>query len=463
MASLRLRTAIVAAKATMRLSRMLGIGGGTAAPGLVAAFFEPAVLTRLVTALPRGSVIVTGTNGKTMIARMLSGLLARSGFHPVHNREGSNLLRGVITALIAQSDRTGRSAGDIGLWEVDEAALRIVMPEVKPKVIIMNNLFRDQLDRYGEVDSVRRGWAESLSVLPSSTTAILNADDPGVACLGRDLKNRVWYYGLEDPAMRLSQPVQTSDVRTCPFCRSRLEYELHFISHLGHYECRNCGWRRPSPDFRARAISLDDARAVSCTIETPDGAFKVTMQVPGVYNVYNALAAVAVATACGATRGQCAEGLAQVRAAFGRGEWLTVLGKQVGLFLIKNPTGASEVLRMLTWNKHQLKLMIAINDLIADGRDVSWLWDANFEMLAGCVNQVTVSGIRAQDMALRLKYAGIDPKMLKVENDIGQALRSAVHALGTDETLFVLPTYTALLEMQRLLSRWGCRSSYWQE
>jgi len=471
----------------MRLSRALGFGGGTAAPGLVAAFFDPTVLARLAACLPQGSVIVTGTNGKTTTGRMLAGILTEAGLHPIHNRAGSNLIRGMTAALIARSDLAGQPHGDIGLWEVDEATLPLAVREVQPRVVVLNNLFRDQLDRYGEVDTVRRLWAEALrnphplaspavQERGNMPTVILNADDPGVACLGRELDARVWYYGLEDPAMRLTRPVHAMDVRHCPFCHGRLVYELHFISHLGHYRCSNCGWGRPQPVFRASTIVFSQPSAVRCTIETPGGSFSGTLAVPGLYNVYNALAAVAAAMACGATLAQCREGLQQVRPAFGRGEWLDVEGRHVGLFLIKNPTGANEVLRMLTWTDplpgpppegggygRGLNVLIAINDLTADGRDVSWLWDADFEMLAGRVAQVTVSGIRTQDMALRLKYAGLDPATFVVENDIEQALRGALHRLNPGETLHVLPTYTALLATQRVLARWGCRPSYWEE
>ena len=465
-------------KATYRLIHLAGRGGGTAAPGLVALAIAPDFVTQAVGALPAGSLTVTGTNGKTTTTRMLGGILQAAGQRPLSNRQGSNLLRGLASTALVAADGRGRLAYDVGLWETDEAAFLPIAAAVRPRLSVVTNLFRDQLDRYGEVEKIRRIWQQTIAALPASSILILNADDPAVAHLGQGFAGPVWYFGLDDPAVRLAGRVHAMDVRTCLVCDGPLTYRANFLSHLGDYFCTRCGFARPTPQVAAIAVRPEGLGVTTCQVRTPNlspspspsrvgvrgEVIPLRLNLSGLYNVYNALAAVTAGLALGIAPATIQQALAAFRPAFGRFERLRVRDRDLYLLLVKNPTGFNEVLRtLLAATERPLHLCIAINDLIADGRDVSWLWDVDFEVLAGRLAQATVSGIRANDMALRLKYAGIDEVAMTIESDLEQALAGALAQLPPGETLFCLPTYTAMLALQGILARWGVKEEYWEE
>jgi UDP-N-acetylmuramyl tripeptide synthase len=472
MRSWRFWPALWLGKATYRLIHLAGRGGGTAAPGLVALAIAPDFVTQAVGALPGGSLTVTGTNGKTTTTRMLGSILQAAGQRSLSNRQGSNLLRGLAsTALVAANGR-GRLAYDIGLWETDEAAFLPIAAAVRPRLAVVTNLFRDQLDRYGEVEKIRRIWQRTIAGLPASSILVLNADDPAVAHLGQGFAGQVWYFGLDDPAVRLAGRVHAMDVRTCLVCDGPLTYRANFLSHLGDYFCSRCGFARPTPQVAAIVVRPEGLGVTTCQVRTSVGAqhavplldLDLRLNLSGLYNVYNALAAVTAALALGIDPATIQRALAAFRPAFGRFERLRVRDRDLYLLLVKNPTGFNEVLRtLLAATERPLHLCIAINDLIADGRDVSWLWDVDFEVLAGRLVQVTVSGIRANDMALRLKYAGIGEEAIVIEGNLERALAGALAQLSPGETLFCLPTYTAMLALQGILARWGVKEEYWEE
>jgi UDP-N-acetylmuramyl tripeptide synthase len=480
-------------KATYRLIHLAGRGGGTAAPGLVALAIAPDFVTQAVGTLPGGSLMVTGTNGKTTTTRMLGGILQAAGHRPLSNRQGSNLLRGLASTALVAADGRGRLAYDIGLWETDEAAFLPIAAAVRPRLAVVNNLFRDQLDRYGEVEKIRRIWQQTIAGLgrfteppaaagPASSILVLNADDPAVAHLGQGFAGPVWYFGLDDPAVRLAGRVHAMDVRTCLVCDGPLTYRANFLSHLGDYFCPRCGFARPTPQVAAIEVRSEGLGITTCRVRTPTGTLDLRLNLSGLYNVYNALAAVTAALALGIAPATVQQALAAFRPAFGRFERLRVMtchhallretaGVMAGqrerdlyLLLVKNPTGFNEVLRtLLAATERPLHLCIAINDLIADGRDVSWLWDVDFEVLAGRLAQATISGIRANDMALRLKYAGLGEESIVIESNLERALARALAQLPPGETLFCLPTYTAMLTLQGILARWGVKEEYWEE
>ena len=448
------------ARATGTLSRRSGRGGGTTLPGRLLLRMAPDAVSELGSRLGAGSTVVSATNGKTTTAGMLASALRAAGRDPVHNRAGSNMSWGVATALLEQE-------GDEGLFEVDEAWLPRMVAELDPRLIVLGNLFRDQLDRYGELERLADDWAVMASERAGRTAFCLNADDPLIADLGRDrdLRRRpkVTYFGIEDASQALPELQHAHDAKHCRRCGHLYVYERAFVGHLGHYTCSNCDADRPVPDVAATAIELLGMEGSRITVATPAGELAVRLPLPGLYNVYNALAAISAALELGVSPPQIVAGLESVEAVFGRVETIDVDGTPVSILLIKNPAGANEVLRTLRLEADSggpLDLWIALNDGIADGRDVSWVWDADFELLTGVIGRVHCAGTRAAEMALRLKYAGLEPDRIVVEPSIRRSLDAAVNA--AEGRLFALPTYTALLDLRTMLSARGLADDFWK-
>ena len=447
-----------AARAIGAASRASGRGGGTTLPGRVLLRLAPDAISRLGSGLDRGVTLVSATNGKTTTAGMIAALLEAEGRDPVHNRAGSNMTWGIATALLEQE-------GSEGLFEVDEAWLPRVVAQLEPTLIVLGNLFRDQLDRYGEIEVLADEWARTVADRAGRTRFVLNADDPLIADLGRDTEERpregVVYFGIDDPSQALPELQHAFDAKHCRRCGHPYAYARAFVGHLGHYSCPNCGAERPAPDIAATRIDLHGMEGSTVAVRTPAGELSLDLPLPGLYNVYNALAAVAAGLALGVAEERIPAALAAARSAFGRVETVEVAGRRASILLVKNPAGTNEVLRTLRLeDEGGLDLWIGLNDRIADGRDVSWIWDADFELLTGRVRRVTCAGTRAPEMALRLKYAGWPEEAIEVEPDIERSLDAALAA--APERLFALPTYTALLELHRLLSSRGLTREFWR-
>jgi lipid II isoglutaminyl synthase (glutamine-hydrolysing) len=446
------------ARAVGALSRRSRRGGGTTLPGRLLVRMAPDAIDRLAAGLDRGSIVVSSTNGKTTTARMIAGILRADGRMPVHNRAGSNMHWGVATALLEQH-------GHEGLFELDEAWLPRVAPHLRPRLLVLGNLFRDQLDRYGELERLADEWAELVARLEGSCEFALNADDPLIADLGRERELRrrpgVTYFGIEDTSQALPELQHAHDAKHCRRCGAPYVYDLAFVGHLGHYTCPSCDADRPTPDVAATEIELRGISGSRVQMTTPEGDLDLELPLPGLYNVYNALAAVTAGLRSGVSLEHVRGGLESMRAVFGRVETIEISGKPVSILLIKNPVGANEVLRTLRLESTDggIDLWLALNDRIADGRDVSWIWDADFELLADGVRRVICAGTRAPEMALRLKYAGWPQDSIEVIEPIESSLDQAVSAAPT--RLFALPTYTALLELRTLLSHRGLAADYW--
>ena len=458
--------AVAAAKATAAVSRHLRLGGGTALPGLVAERIDPGVIRGLSAQLGEGSVIVTGTNGKTTTARLLRGIAKEAGLRPVANRAGSNMMRGIAAALVDAAAWSGDMAASekrLGVFEVDEATLPLVAEAVKPRVILFTNLFRDQLDRYGEVETVAAVWRAAVSGLPPDVTIVLNVDDPSVAALSAVAPGRALTYGMKDTSSGEGKLEHAADARWCTVCGNELEYSAVMYGHLGHWRCPKCGNARSEPDVFCGQFHAE-ANGSQLTLKLPGGLVEANLRLAGLYNAYNALAAAAGAAALGVGRPAVQRGLNSATAGFGRQERMFVGGRDVQIMLAKNPAGLNQVLRTITANGSEADLLVLLNDNIADGRDVSWIWDVDFELLEGKTHSVTVSGVRAWDMALRLKYAGIDGggATTHVEPEPAQALKRALSATPEGSTLYVIPTYTAMLEVRDLLARWAGRGAFWE-
>jgi UDP-N-acetylmuramyl tripeptide synthase len=448
------RIKLALARLVRAATRVLG-RGGTTLPGRLLLRLEPAALERLAPAVAGGSVLVSATNGKTTTAAMLAAALEGAGRSVVHNRAGSNMHWGVATALLD----AGRRREETGLFEVDEAWLEPIALALRPQLMILANLFRDQLDRYGELDAIADAWASVVSGVGATAELALNADDPLVADLGRG-RDGVVYFGLEDESQALAGAQHASDSKHCRNCGSPYSYDALFMAHLGRYHCPSCGRTRPEPTVAATRVRLRGMSGSDVELATPSGGLTLSLPLPGLYNVYNALAAIAGAVALRLDLTRVVTSLEGMTAAFGRTERLEVDGRTLAILLVKNPAGANEVLRTLALEQGPHELWIALNDRIADGRDISWIWDADFELLAGRLARVTCAGTRAEELALRLKYAGVEAP-LTIERDVERSLDAAL--AGADgRPLYALPTYTALIELRELLARRGWASP-WSE
>ncbi|MCL4424451.1 MAG: Mur ligase family protein [Firmicutes bacterium] len=455
--------AIWVGKVTILASRLLGKGGSTF-PGRVARRIDPDLLRKLAHLPKQGNVMVSGTNGKTTTARMISSILEAAGLKVVHNRAGANLLVGITAAFLAKASWWGSLEADLGLVEVDEATVPAAARELAPRLAVVTNFFRDQLDRYGELEHTFSFIREGLELLPAEGNAILNADDPLVASLVEFSPAQVTFYGLEDASLA-SQEEETRDVRFCRHCGERLDYGQTYYAHLGWYRCPGCGFRRPDLDYAVRQ-TIRGSRGSRLEILTPRGELEAEISVPGVYNIYNALAAVATTMSLGISREVVAKGLQAFVTSFGRMEHLLIRNREVFLALVKNPTGFNAVIKTLLEGEERKNVLIAINDKYADGTDISWLWDVDFERLATAeerVNFILTSGIRAEDMAVRLKYAGFPVEKLAMQNDLGSALEEGLTRAGEGGTLYILPTYTALLEIREVINKLGYGRRFWQE
>lgn len=459
----RLALAVVIGRLAAATSRSFRLGGGTALPGVLAARIDPAILAKLARDFPRGVTLVTGTNGKTTSSRLLAAMLGNAGWTPIHNRSGSNLASGLTTALIQVSDLAGHPRGDSGLFEVDEAVIPRVLAALRPRVVVLTNLFRDQLDRYGEVDFVAGLWRGAVKKMTPDTTLVLNADDPGVAALGRESKARVVYYGIDAALDSPATVGHVADSKNCPVCGTPLHYEVVRYAHVGTYRCPNGDFSRPAPDVSARTISLHGINSTEIEVVGPFGIKQWQFKLPGLYNAYNLLAAVAGAHALGVPIEAIDRGIDGFSAAFGRLERIRVGDRTLFFVLVKNPVGFTEVLRTILVEPGSKHLAIFINDNLADGTDVSWLWDAEVEPLASRCERVQVSGTRAGDMAVRLKYAGVPDDRIHVAREIEAALDAALSTVPADGTLYVLPTYTAMLDLRALVSRRGYASHFWED
>ena len=437
-----------------------GVGrGGTSLPGKVLMRLDPDAISILSKRLPRGSIVISATNGKTTTAAIVATVLEHAGISLVHNRAGANMAGGVASALLSTARRGDQAGGELGLFEIDEFWLDRITPQLEPRAVLLGNLFRDQLDRYGELETIADRWAAVVSTLPSETSLVLNADDPLIADLGREAAN-VTYFGVEDETVALPEMQHAADSKHCRRCGAAYSYEAIYLGHLGRYRCLSCGRLRPSPTVAAERIALAGTRSSTFQLRAPAGETEVKLPLPGLYNIYNALGAAALCLELGIPLETVVDGLEHVTAAFGRAETIRIGSVELSILLIKNPAGANEILRTLALEGSELELLLILNDRTADGRDISWVWDADFELLATRTRGVTCAGTRAAELGLRLKYAGVPGDRLHVVPKLAEALERAL-AARVSGRLFVLPTYTALLELQDELAARGYVSRFW--
>jgi UDP-N-acetylmuramyl tripeptide synthase len=457
----------IAAVAAGKLARLAlqALGrGATALPGIVALEVEPNVIASLSATLTHGTVCVSGTNGKTTTTRMLSDIVRATGWAPVHNRSGSNLDRGIAAALLADATWGGELRGDIGVFEIDEASVPRVLTRLVPRVLVVTNLFRDQLDRYFEIDALARRIAEAIARLPDTTTLVLNADDPIVAYLGNAHRGPVLMFGVDDPAVGGTVPQAISDATRCPRCKQPLRYTRVILAHVGDWRCDHCGLERPRRDLAAAAVRLGPNASELRLAGVVGGAIDdVVVPVPGLYNAYIALAALAAARALDIGLPTGIRALKGFKPAFGRLEIVEAEGRRLRLVLVKNPAGFNAAIGALLETDRRPRILGALNDRDADSRDVSWIWDADFEALAPRIEHATVTGLRGRDLALRLKYAGVPKDRVNVVDGWIPAMRAAIDATPAGDELVVIATYTAMLSLRDALARLGYVGQFWED
>ncbi len=437
---IRLGIAVGVAKTVTAIVKRLQLGAASVLPGEIARRLHPRLLSLLAQQVKEGVILVVGTNGKTTTSLLLRTILDAQGFRVTHNATGANLVNGLITALLSDTNLIGQLKVDFAILEVDENVLPLVAKDCQPRVILALNLFRDQLDRYGEVDSISQHWQAAIAALSPDTLVVINADDPTLSHLGQQLQQTVRYFGLAEPNLYLDEIPHAVDSIYCPRCGTPLDYQGVYLSHLGDFHCPSCGFRKSQPAFHSS--------------EWPQILI-------GVYNKYNTLAAGLVAQELGIQTEQIFSQIKTFKAAFGRAEELTIGGKHIRILLSKNPVGMNETIRAVTDIKAQglaPTTLLVLNDRIPDGTDVSWIWDVDTEKLVQQGGTFIVSGDRLYDMALRLEYSQQalnreDSNFeLIVEPDLANAVKIALEKTKNEEILHIIPTYSAMLEVRELLT-----------
>lgn len=435
---------IIAGKLISLLSKTMNVGSGSTWPGHIALSLNKNYVKEILQKNTHlKMVLIAGTNGKTTTSKLIRKLLEQTRIRVIHNESGANLLNGIASALIQNASLSGKINAGYAVFEVDENSLPLVVHELTPDFLIILNLYRDQLDRYGETDSIAKKWQKVTASLPLSSSIILNADDPQIAYLAKNTKAKVFYFGLDDPKLHQKSHQHAVDSTYCPNCGKKLSYEVVYFSHSGDWECINCGVKRPRLDQSTAPI----------------------YPLSGIYNYYNTHAAVLLSKLLNIPDKTVNSALHEFSPAFGRQEIIEVEGKKAQIFLSKNPTSFNQSLRTITELKAK-HLLIVLNDRIPDGRDVSWIWDVDFEDYLNDKIDVHVSGDRCFDMGLRLKYLSSSEFSnsnfqfsmktsnfkFQIEGDVRKAIAISLEKISKDEILYILPTYSAMLEVRKILT-----------
>lgn len=457
---MRLFLAIIIAKLASFFVKVLNLGQATSLPGLLARKVDPKILNKLSKKLKEGVIIVSGTNGKTTTTRLISNILKEANFSFIHNRAGANLLSGVTSSLLAKCSLTGKLNQDWAIFEVDEATVPKVAQQTNPKVVVLMNLFRDQLDRYGELEKLANLWRETINNLSEETKIILNADDPLVSSIAVNDKN-IYFYGINNENYRIEKIAESADSKNCPNCKEPLVYSALFYSHIGKYVCPKCGLKRPNLNLSAEEIKLNSFESIDLKLKQNNNLLDIKAYLPGFYNAYNVLAATAVGLNLNISGDKVKQGIKNTKAAFGRLERFKLDNHDAILMLVKNPTGFNEVIRLLEIDGKKKKIIITLNDNIPDGRDISWIWDVDFERLIKIADYIFVAGQRAEELVLRLKYAGFDLNKIKQEKDYCKLLEISLAKLDQNETLYILPTYSSMLDLRKVIADKGCLKKNW--
>ncbi len=466
--SIRQFIAVLVSKLTIKALRLFR-RGGTTLPGKLAFKIYPGILRSL--AKNFDIIMVTGTNGKTTTTRILEEILKKNNINYITNKSGANLLSGITTIFIQAVTLTGKPKHKVALIESDEAAFNQVTRHLQPKAVVVTNFFRDQLDRYGELYSTLNAVKSGLDRIDSTTTLILNADDSMCASLGLNTDKKVLYYGVSDDVVQSNPQDINTDAMFCIRCKSKYEYSNHIYGHLGGFSCPSCGYKRPAAHLEC--IDLEEAgsshSAIGWRLSPPlsevEQVYSTRINLPGLYNVYNAMAAAACGLSLGFGADTVKAALQSFECGFGRMETINVGDKTIKLILVKNPTGFNQVLNFLTLDQMKLNIAFLINDNLADGTDISWLWDVDFEQLntaSDKINCLFTSGVRGEDMAVRLKYSGVDTRKIRIIKEYQLLLERGLEETPAGGCLYILPTYTAMLDIRRILKKKYNLKEFWK-
>jgi len=412
-------------KLISKFFRLLNLGDGSTWPGHIALNINNRFISQTLNASKTKVIIIAGTNGKTTTASLVKTALKKNGKKVFQNKSGANLLNGIASSLIINSDLYGKLNYDFAIFEIDENALPHILRECKPDYLVLLNLFRDQLDRYGEINTIVANWKNTISDLDNQTTIVANADDPQIAFLAKGARSKVLYFGL-DNSNNNKTPQHTADSDYCPNCSAKLTYKQTIFSHLGDWYCKTCGLTRPKLDLNNFPV----------------------YPLPGIYNKYNTLASVLVLRKIDIQDGNVEDSFKNFKPAFGRQETVKYRNKNVQIFLSKNPTSFNQSFQTIS-DLGAKTLLLVLNDRIPDGRDVSWIWDVDLPDLNN-FKQILISGDRVYDMALRVKYE--DYKNFKTFENLEEAVNDGTDSINEHETFFILPTYSAMLETRKILT-----------
>ena len=457
MKKIRIFLAVLACKLARSAIRLLG-RGGTDFPGRVALKICPDLLCHLAKTVT--TVIVTGTNGKTTTSRMIEQAFIDSGISYFANKTGANLISGITAEFAVHSTLTGKCKYPYAVIESDEAAFKQVGRSVDPKAVVVTNVFRDQLDRYGEVTHTLNNIRIGLEGCKNAVVC-LNADDSLSASLAGELPNEVLFYGVNVPIYK-TRVEEVSDAPYCIQCKSEYVYDYVTYGHLGGYRCPNCGYSRPQPRVAVEEVLSSDTEHSEVVISMDGKRYDTNVNLPGGYNIYNACSAMAAGKALGLDPETVSKSLSQFACGFGRMEKFDINGHSLRMILIKNPAGCNQVLNFLTDSTEPFLFSACLNDRAFDGKDISWIWDVDFEKLTEMGDLLTgvyVSGVRADDMATRFKYAGVPTEKLKVFRTYDELLKAC---LDQDKPVFVMPTYTAMLDLRAAVSKNYGFKNFWE-
>ncbi|MBQ2960861.1 MAG: DUF1727 domain-containing protein [Oscillospiraceae bacterium] len=456
--SVRVITAVALCKSLRVLSRMLH-RGGTAMPGRYALKICPELLSIVSKGVE--TVAVTGTNGKTTSARMIEEAFEKQGKSWFSNRSGANLISGITTEFVLNCDLFGHPRKDYAVIECDEAAAKSVFPQMKPKVVMVTNLFSDQLDRYGDVTNTLDNIREALKGSPE-TVMVLNADCALTASLAEDLPNRAVFYGINKGAAVSREMSELADAKHCIRCGAKLDYDYINYGHLGGYSCPGCGYGRKLPQYAVTDIVAQRADSSSVVMDIMGEKQLAEVNLPAMYNIYNAAGSIAAVNEMGLGVKAGIQAIASFKCGFGRMENFALGGKGAKMMLVKNPAGCNQVIEFLENIDESFVLAIALNDRTGDGKDISWVWDADFEKLCnmgGRLTKIIACGDRAWDMALRLKYAGISPEYIEVQQDYAALVEWLD---GQDKPAFLMPTYSAMMDMRKAIVERIGGGEFWE-
>lgn len=449
--------AVTACKLTIKLLRLMG-RGGTAIPGKIAIRICPDLLKFLANDVK--CVVITGTNGKTTSSRIIEEIFVKSGESYFANRSGANLINGITAIFIENATLTGKPKKESAVIECDEAASKEVCRLIDPAVVLVTNVFRDQLDRYGEVSGTLQNILIGIKNSPNATVC-LNADCSLTASIAGQIPNKVIFYGVDVPIYK--NPVdEVSDAPHCIKCKHEYEYSYHTFGHLGGFYCPDCGYKRPETQVSVTDILSMGINSTKVRVRVFGDDEVITINLPGGYNIYNAVGAFAVSEAVGFDRITAKSAITSFSCGFGRMEQFDLGGHSARIILVKNPSGCNQVINYLTSLSEKTVFVCCLNDNWADGKDVSWIWDVNFEKLTDMIDlipEIYVSGIRSGDMAVRLKYAGIEESKLRVFDDYDELISEM-----TKQPLpvIIMPTYTAMMDLRAKMSAAFGGKDFWE-